>query len=175
MKQANANTAGLICSCQALQCTPELAAGSFRLPPHQALTLTVGATGELRITHGQVWLTFVNAARDASARAGDHFLKAGASLQLGCGQQVVMEAYQQCSDAPGYFSWQPNAVLQQTAAPQRRQTARRKMRRKVRSKVREPWLDLGAALRQAGSALGRLVRGVTHNLVCVFVPGRCVP
>ena len=159
MQLATPAFASLICSCQAMQYTPAQAVGSFKLRPLQALTLTIRASGELRLAHGQAWLTFANAAQDASVRAGDHFLQAGEVLHLACGQQVVMESLKEQPDSSVYFSWEPDAALSLATSPRRVQHAQ----------VRQPLLDLGAALHQAAWALGRLVHGLGSSLACTLM------
>ena len=168
MNHSVAQFGNLFCSSQALQRTPESSVGSFKLWPKSAVTLNNQAPGELRITHGCVWLTFVDAAQDASVRAGDHFLQVGDRLHLARGQQVVMEAF----DAPPsasinssvYFNWEPDAPLSVAASSGQVQHAH--------AEVRQSLLDLGAALHQAGWALGRLVHGLGAALTGAFVMRR---
>lgn len=166
------NIFGLICSSQAIDRTPARAVGCFKLPTHRALTLSIKAPGELRIAHGRVWLTLTDAVQDETVRAGDHFLKAGELLRLARGQQVVMEALdtQPASSlnssaiSSAYFSWEPDAALSLTARallPRRVQYAH--------AEVRQPLLDLGVALHQAGWALGRLVHGLSRGLACTLM------
>ena len=166
MHHAIPTTASLICSSQAIGRTPARAVGRFKLPTHHALTLSIKTPGELRIAHGRVWVTFADAAQDATVRAGDHFLQAGELLRLACGQQVVMEAFdaQPASsmnspvNSSAYFSWEPDTALGLATSPRRVQHAH--------AEVRQPLLDLGAALHQAGWALGRLVHGLGRSLAC---------
>ena len=168
MRHAIAYVENLTCSSQALERRPAHSLGSFQLLPSNALTLNNQAPGELRITHGRVWLTFVDAAQDASVRAGDHFLQAGDRLHLARGQQVVMEAF----DAPSSasikssvdFNWEPDAPLSVAASSGQVQHAH--------AEVRQSLLDLGTALNQAGWALGRLVHGLGAALTGAFVMRR---
>lgn len=67
--------------------------GSCQLATGQAVTLRARQPGRLRVTQGQVWITFDNAARDASVRAGDHMLGAGDSVALCAGQSLVMQSW----------------------------------------------------------------------------------
>ncbi len=147
------NSAGLICSQQASNHAPAHTVGCFKLPPGHALSLMPRASGELRITHGRVWATFANAAGDASVRAGDHFVNAGDALRLQPGQQVVLEAYEknapQHACQPVYFSWEPDAAMSLAA---RASLPRRAPH--LHAGVRQPLLDLGTALHQAGWAFG---------------------
>ena len=161
MDLATHTSDSLICSCQAMQRAPAQAVGCFKLPPRHAVTLTIRAPGELQLAHGRVWVTFANAAQDASTRAGDHFLQAGETLRLVCGQQVVMETLDAAPDASVYFSWVLDASAQQAALPRGVQHAH--------APVRQSLLDLGTALHQAGEALGRLVHGVGRSLACTLM------
>ncbi len=164
------NSAGLICTSQASERTPARAVGCFNLPARRALTLRIKAPGELRITHGRVWVTYVDAANDASVRAGDHFLQAGEVLHLAGSQQVVMEALDAPSSTPEnssvYFSWEPQAALNLVASHRRVQHAH---------EVRQPLSDLGTALHQALWAAGRLAQGLAASLACTLMPGRHTP
>ena len=56
------------------------------------MTLTMKHSGKLRVAQGAAWVTFSNAASDATVRGGDHFLNAGQSLQIKLGQVLVIEA-----------------------------------------------------------------------------------
>ena len=80
-------------ACLTAQRVPVKAVGCFKLMPGRALTLTFKAPALLTIGHGSAWITFANAACDVSARAGDHFLSEGQSLQMRAGQAVVLEAF----------------------------------------------------------------------------------
>ena len=167
MHYVTTQSKSLMKSCQAMQYSPAHAAGRFKLAQSHALTLTVNAPGELRIAHGRVWLTFANAAQDASVRAGDHFLQPGEVLRLACGQQVVMEALDARPDAAAYFSWEPDAALCTALA-----TSPRLLQH---AEIRQPLRELSAALHQAGSALGRLLHGVVGSLACTFMVRRSAP
>ena len=50
------------------------------------------ASGVLRVTQGNAWVTFNDAANDASVQAGDHFLNSNQYLHIKAGQVLVMEA-----------------------------------------------------------------------------------
>ena len=67
--------------------------GSFRLAASQAVRMRARQAGRLRVMQGPVWLTFDNAAHDASVQAGDHVLSAGDSVLLRAGQSMVMQAW----------------------------------------------------------------------------------
>ena len=156
--------ASLICSCHATQSTPAQAVGCVKLPPRRAVTLAIRAPGQLRISHGRVWVTCGNADDTARARAGDHFLNAGEVLPLAWGQQVVMESMDAQSDSTAYFNWEPDVAALQAASPRHLQYAR--------SEVRQPLLDLAAALHQVGWALGQLGHGVSRSLAYSLMPRR---
>lgn len=160
-------TAGLICSQQATNQVPAHAVGCFKLSAGRAMSLTPKVPGELRIAHGQVWVTFANAANDSTARAGDHFLDAGEVLQLQRGQQLVLEMVDNNPHQSVYFSWEPDAALSLVALPRRAQIAH--------AEVRQPLLDLAAALHQAGWALGRLVQGLAAHVLCSLTLRRSTP
>ena len=107
------NPASLICTQQAMNQVPVRVVGCFKLPADRAMSLAPNAAGELRIAHGQVWVTFTGAALDSSARGGDHFLQAGDVLRLTCGQKVVVEVLSTrpagAVNTSAHFSWEPDA------------------------------------------------------------------
>jgi hypothetical protein len=160
-------SAGLVCSQQAAQRVPARAVGCFKINAGNALTLTPNAPGELRIAHGRVWVTFGHAADDALVRAGDYFLGAGDLLRLLPGQQLVIEPCEKDANESVYFSWEPDTATQLAASPRRVQHAH--------AEVRQPLLDLGTALQNAGKALGRLVQGLAAHLVCTLTLRRGMP
>ena len=82
--------------------------GSCQLAAGQAVTLRARQPGRLRVTQGQVWITFDNAAHDASVRAGDHVLGAGDSVALRAGQSLVMQAWARQGQAQ--VQWEAAAV-----------------------------------------------------------------
>ena len=163
MNLATDSPDSLICSCQTMQRIPARAVGCFKLQPRHALTLTIRASGDLHIAHGRVWLTFANAAQDATVRAGDHFLQAGEVLRLDCGQQVVIQTLDAGPDSSVYFSWAPDAASGKVAFAERAKN--------IRCDVQQPVRDLGRALHQAVGALGRLAQGVAGYLACTLM--RC--
>ena len=79
----------------------------WTLDAGQALTLQSPQAGVLQVDRGRLWVTFNNAAQDASERAGDHFLGGGESLRLARGDAVVMEAYDPNRAVAACFSWVP--------------------------------------------------------------------
>ena len=64
----------------------------FKLSTHRALTMRPKSSGVLRVTQGSAWVTFNDAANDASVQAGDHFLNSNQDLHIKAGQVLVMEA-----------------------------------------------------------------------------------
>lgn len=167
MHNSIAPQAGLICSQQATHQVPAHAVGCFKLGAGHAMSLTPRVPGELRMAHGRAWVTFANAANDSTARAGDHFLAAGDLLRLQAGQQLVLEMIENNPQQSVYFSWEPDAILSLEVSPRRLQTGQ--------AEVRQPLLDLGAALHQAGWALGRLVHGLGAQAVCTLTLRRGTP
>ena len=154
----------LICTQQANSQLPARAVGCFKLSARHAMSLTPNVPGELRITHGRVWVTFGHAADDADARAGDYFLDTGDLMRLAPGQQLVVEVHhpvtgQQRVD-PAYFSWEPDAATSKVAPLIQASY--------TRCDVQQPLHDLGSALRQAGKAMDRLVQAAAGNLVCML-------
>ena len=150
---------------QAMQQTAADPLGRFKIGPRHALTLAIPTPGELRITHGQVWLTLANAAQDASVRAGDHFLSSGTAMRLAGGQKVVVEALDALPDAAVYVSWVPDGALSTTPVSWPRPVQRS-------GEVRQPLIDLGTALQQAAGAFGRLLQAVAGSLACSLMMRR---
>ena len=159
-------SASLICSQQATSRAPAHAVGCFKLTAGCAMSLAPRASGELRIAHGQVWVTFGNAANDITARAGDHFLGAGDLLRLLPGQQLVMESHKKNDNACVYFSWEPDAAVSRAAVTGSALSSSVQVRQSLR--------DLGLALHLAGHALGRLVRGLAASTASLVVPRRSI-
>ena len=130
------------------------------------MSLAPREPGELRITHGQVWVTFGNAANDITARAGDHFLSAGDLLRLLPGKQLVMESRAINDNACVYFSWEPDAAVSRALSTRSAQSSRMLVRQSLR--------DLGLALHLAGNALARLVQGLAAGAASLVAPRRNV-
>ncbi len=165
-----AESSSLICSQQATSRTAAQSVGCFKMNAGCAISLAPRASGELRIAHGQVWVTFGNAANDVTALAGDHFLGPGDKLRLMPGQHVVMQGHENTVNASVYFSWEPDAAVSRATLSRSPQLGR--------LPVRQPLRDLGLALHLAGHALGRLVQGLAAGLVGVvvsrFSPATCI-
>ncbi|WP_296918267.1 DUF2917 domain-containing protein [Polaromonas sp.] len=130
--------------------------GYCKLEAGRALTLHARQAGVLRITRGRVWLTFNLTEKAAGARTGDHFLSRGESLQLACGEAVVMEAYGLGHATLAYYSWEPAASSHPVALVGSAGW---------RAGVLQPLADLRLALRLALGALGRLARGLAGGVV----------
>jgi hypothetical protein len=169
MQHVTQNSDDLVCTQQAGKQVPAQAVGCFRLSAGRAMSLLPQVSGELRVAHGQVWVTLGTAAEDASAQGGDHFMSVGDLLQLMPGQQVVMEVYSTGAagpaQQPAYFSWEPDAAQCRVVLSRRTQ----------HTEVRQSLADLGQALHQVGSALGRLTAGVVGQAVCALTLRRRLP
>ena len=151
MQQSNAYLLGIISSSEKFGHQPSGSVASFKLLPYHAITLCVQTAGELRVAHGQLWVTFTGAATDASVVAGDHFLQPGESLCIADGQSVVMEALDvPASGEEMQVIWAPNAqALQPLPADE----------------VRQALTDLGGALYQAAFACSRLLQGLAGGVL----------
>lgn len=152
-------------------------AGFWKLGSGRALTLRASQAGVLRIAHGRVWATFDSASQDIHVRAGDHFLGRGESLSLRAGESLVIESFSAGHAASAYFSWEPAACAE---------VAHMQEPSGWRVGVMQPLVDLRAAFGLAGSALGRLARGLVMGaaaaveavltpVALVFVTARARP
>lgn len=127
-----------------LQQSPGLSglAGCWKLAPGQALSLRPRIAGVLRIRQGRAWATLGERPSGHGPLAGDHFLLPGEQLLVQPGRHLVLESLDQ--GALG-FEWLPAARTPSRPQP-------------------EPLLhtlgDLYLAVRLAGSALLRLLRGL---------------
>ncbi len=159
--------------------------GCWKLGDGRALTLRPNRPGVLRITHGRVWITFDHAQRDDGVRGGDHFLRAGDSLQLLPGQALVMESWNVAKNAAAYFSWDPSPVTLGLAIVERRALAFAR-NPQWHTGVLQPLRDLRMAGGLAATASGRLLAGLagvlTASLLALaprfaidFVAGRARP
>ena len=119
-------------------------AGCWKLSHGCALTLLASQTGELRVAHGRVWLTFADAYLDPTVRAGDYFLEAGESMTLPAGRPLVMESFAVGDASAAYFIWEPVAPASGAA---------------------QLFTDLRLALGIAASAARRLLRGLAGGLM----------
>ena len=119
-------------------------AGTWKLAPGRAVTLTPTADGILRIARGVVWAT-VDGPHGAgrATESGDHQLMPGRSMWLRAGQRVVLESW--CGERAAHFNWDP------VAAAKRRVNV---------AAVAQPLRDLRFAGGVAARALTGLVVGV---------------
>ena len=83
-------------------------AGAFALCAGRAMALMPTTDSLLRISQGGAWVTL-------PSQPGDHFLKAGESLRVPAGDDVVFEAWKMPATERLYFDWDP--VPMRIAAP----------------------------------------------------------
>lgn len=139
--------------------------GCWKLDAGRAFSLTPTTAGILRIAHGRVWVTMDTLRTDAQA-AGDLFLVPGRGLVVQAGQRLVLESSGTQREAPAYFSWDPLPQTQARAVGRAVQSGR------WQQAVVQPVRDLGLALGQAGTALGRLGLGLAGLLGAWLPPLR---
>lgn len=138
--------------------------GYWSLMSGRAVSLLPCEAGVLRIAQGQVWATLAGSGRGPTVGLGDHFLQAGQELAVPAGQHLVFEPYGAAGDTPVYFDWLPLAAAASVNTSRWQQT------------VVQPLHDLGLALLMAGSALGRLVKGLAgYGEYVVAGRGRVMP
>lgn len=113
----------------------------WNLAAGQVLSLRPRGAGMLRIREGRAWVTLDERPSGRGPDAGDYFLLVGDQLAVAPGRHLVLESLDQDMLS---FEWLP---LAQTVARQR-------------EPLRHTLGDLYAAVRLAGSALLRLVRGL---------------
>jgi hypothetical protein len=128
-------------------------AGGWRLAQGRALGLHPAHPAELRILRGHVWVTLGDAMQQ-SGHAGDHvagdvFLHAGDVLRVPRGARLVMESLAESAEPTVLFDWVegPNRAMRDRPG-------------RFRREVLAPGQDLALALRQAGLAFARLLRGL---------------
>ena len=78
-------------------------AGTWLLPPRQAMTLQPAHDGVLRVARGELWATFDGPHPGPANGRGDRFLQAGDSLELRSGERLVIEPTQTATAAR--FTW----------------------------------------------------------------------
>lgn len=113
----------------------------WNLAAGQVLSLRPRGAGVLRIRAGRAWVTLDERPGGHGPDAGDYFLLVGDRLAVAPGRHLVLESLDQ--DVLS-FEWLP---LAQTVARQR-------------EPLRHTLRDLYAAVRLAGCALLRLMRGL---------------
>jgi hypothetical protein len=136
-----------------LQQSPGLCglSGCWKLAPGQALSLRPRVTGVLRIRQGRAWATLGEAPRGHGPLAGDHFLLPGEQLLVQPGRHLVLESLDQ--GALG-FEWLPCAPAHET--------------------LLQPLADLYVAVRLAGAASRRLLRGLASTVLALLIGRRGV-
>lgn len=87
---------------------PGCAAGAWRLPPRQAMSLRPAQAGWVRVACGRVWATFDGPHPGPGNARGDHVLAAGDLLELRQGERVVVEPAD--PGQPAYLEWEPAAL-----------------------------------------------------------------
>jgi Protein of unknown function (DUF2917) len=122
--------------------------GTWKLNAARAITLAPGHDAQLKVAHGQVWLTFDGPQPDTAQ--ADYFLQAGQQIHVQRGQRVVLESFG-ADQAPAYFSWEPVAAH---ITPPVRQANRWQL------DVVQPLLDLRAAGALGLRAISRLACGL---------------
>ncbi len=122
-------------------------ARGWRLDARRAMALRPRVPSRLHIVQGRAWVTLGGPYQGAGNELGDHMLVAGQSLAVPAGARLVMEPWQPAGTGPLKFDWcvEPRAVGQ----PGR-----------FGREVVAPARELGVALRQAGWAFARLLRGL---------------
>jgi hypothetical protein len=119
--------------------------GSWKLAPGRAMTFQPREAGILRVSHGQLWITFDGPQHGPRDDLGDHFFGAGEQIRLRGGQRLVAEAWN--GRKPAYFSWDPLPV--RSAAPRLAALA-------------QPLRDLRLAWALGAGAARRLVAGLAR-------------
>lgn len=130
--------------------------GTWKLAARSALTLRPREAGILRVSHGQLWVTFDGPHAGPLNDRGDHVVAVGEQLRLRSGQRLVIEAWD--AAAPAYFSWDPLAARERSPAPRL-------------AAVVQPVADLRLALALGAGAAGRLVAALA-GLAWSLVAGR---
>lgn len=127
--------------------------GCWKLDTGRAVTLRPREAGVLRIAQGRVWATLQGPHRGPANDLGDRFLHPGESLSLRAGQRLVLEPWDAASDAPAWFSWDP-----QPAVAQNPPRAARGWGAAVGQPLDDLRLALGGVARALGGAAGAVVR-----------------
>jgi hypothetical protein len=83
---------------KAVLAAPSATCGAFTLPTGRAIRLRPPAKAVLRIVQGGAWVTL-------PSQPGDHFLRAGDSLQVRAGDDVVMEGWRVPAGQALCFDW----------------------------------------------------------------------
>lgn len=127
--------------------------GSWKLLAGRAITLRPREPGQLRATHGGIWLT-------GGSVSGDHFIGHGQGFALRAGEEVVIEPWNPGQRAASsYFSWEPQAAAQMSASSRRQQALEADLHGLL-DDLRAAVGGLRAPLALALAAALRLARGV---------------
>jgi Protein of unknown function (DUF2917) len=145
---------------------------SFALHAGRALSLKPTVPSQLRITQGSAWVTL-------PSLPGDHFLRAGDTLQVRARDAMVIEAWHMPQGQTLYFDWDPvpmhvpAAASAPTSAPKLgswlHAAAPSQSRPSYCAAVLEPLADLRLAAVLGAGAAARLTAG----LLC-FALGKLV-
>lgn len=132
-------------------CATVCPAGCWRLKRGHAMTLNPRQAAELRLVHGEAWVTLGqgDAPAHGDAVAGDVFLRAGDLLAVPRGSRLVMEPLNPMEGSDLLFDWcdAPGAGRVHPAS-------------RFRRDVLGPAGELVQALRQVLQASARLLRGL---------------
>ncbi len=128
-------------------------AGTWRLEPCSAITLTPTIDAKICPQLGGLWVTLgdMTTAVTTDPREQDIFLRQGETLIIAKGTSAVIEPWGRQVSEPCYFSW--NAVMPELALPIQNAST-------WSLQIEGPWQDLKAAMVQAAGAALRLTCGV---------------
>lgn len=134
--------------------------GTRSLLSGQALSLRSGRAAVLLVLGGRLWVTLGASDAGVPCHSGDRFLGPGESLRVPAWARLVMEPFSSQGDvAPVHFEW-----VEEALAPSR-----------FSRDVARPADELISALRQAGAALARLLKGLLgYSGLFETVPGEAL-
>ena len=83
----------------------------FTLDSGRAMRFKPREEGCLRVTQGRLWITFAAPLHGRARRNGDHFVAAGACLDLRADECAVLEPYNPAgAETVAQFDWEPAAI-----------------------------------------------------------------
>ena len=123
-------------------------ARGWRLDTRRAMSLRPQVPSRLHITQGRAWVTLGQAHEGAGNESGDLVLNAGESLAVPAGARLVMEPWQPGA-GPVRFDWCADPGTRSAEQADR-----------FGREVATPSRELAEALKHAGVAFVRLVRGL---------------